>query len=101
MELVPVPFLKKGTSSRNFRSLNEFLTGTAHHCVYIYLVITGDQSTCSNAIELNSTSPQYLISSDGVDGLLLDDFVQTPHRQMAAAAVAAINCSFEVSVIER
>ena len=29
MELVPVQFLKKGTSSRNFRSLNEFLTQTA------------------------------------------------------------------------
>ena len=28
MELVPVQFLKKGTSSRNFRSLNEFLTQT-------------------------------------------------------------------------
>jgi len=26
MELVPVQFLKKGTSSRNFHSLNEFLT---------------------------------------------------------------------------
>ena len=28
MELVPVQFLKKGTRSRNFCSLNEFLTQT-------------------------------------------------------------------------